>query len=45
MYGRLVRGSWPTTARRTAGDLPMPPDFSQGYNSIYEVQSDTPAAP
>jgi ectoine hydroxylase-related dioxygenase (phytanoyl-CoA dioxygenase family) len=39
MYGRLVRGTWPTVARRTAGDMPMPPDFSQGYNSIYEVQS------
>ena len=39
MYGRLVRGSWPAVARRTAGDMPMPPDFSQGYNSIYEVQS------
>jgi len=38
MYGRLVRGTWPTVARRTAGDMPMPPDFSQGYNSIYEVQ-------
>jgi ectoine hydroxylase-related dioxygenase (phytanoyl-CoA dioxygenase family) len=40
MYGRLVRGTWPTVARRTAGDMPMPPDFSQGYNSIYEVQSE-----
>ena len=45
MYGRLVRGSWPAVARRTAGDMPMPPDFSQGYNSIYEVQSaDAPLA-
>jgi ectoine hydroxylase-related dioxygenase (phytanoyl-CoA dioxygenase family) len=40
-YGRLVRGTWPSIARRTPGDLPMPPDFSQGYNSIYEVQSDS----
>jgi ectoine hydroxylase-related dioxygenase (phytanoyl-CoA dioxygenase family) len=40
-YGRLVRGTWPAVARRTAGDMPMPPDFSQGYNSIYEVQSDS----
>jgi ectoine hydroxylase-related dioxygenase (phytanoyl-CoA dioxygenase family) len=40
-YGRLVRGTWPAVARRTPGDLPMPPDFSQGYNSIYEVQSDS----
>jgi ectoine hydroxylase-related dioxygenase (phytanoyl-CoA dioxygenase family) len=43
MYGRLVRGTWPTVARRTAGDMPMPPDFSQGYNSIYEVQSEAAA--
>jgi ectoine hydroxylase-related dioxygenase (phytanoyl-CoA dioxygenase family) len=41
LYGRLVRGTWPTVARRTAGDMPMPPDFSQGYNSIYEVQAET----
>jgi ectoine hydroxylase len=44
MYGRLIRGTWPTVARRTGGDMPMPPDFSQGYNSIYEVQSETRAA-
>jgi ectoine hydroxylase len=44
MYGRLVRGTWPAVARRTGGDMPMPPDFSQGYNSIYEVQSETRAA-
>ena len=43
LYGRLVRGTWPAVARRTAGDMPMPPDFSQGYNSIYEVQAE--AAP
>jgi ectoine hydroxylase-related dioxygenase (phytanoyl-CoA dioxygenase family) len=43
MYGRLVRGTWPTVARRTSGDMPMPPDFSQGYNSIYEVQSESAA--
>jgi ectoine hydroxylase-related dioxygenase (phytanoyl-CoA dioxygenase family) len=44
MYGRLIRGTWPAVARRTGGDMPMPPDFSQGYNSIYEVQSETRAA-
>jgi ectoine hydroxylase-related dioxygenase (phytanoyl-CoA dioxygenase family) len=44
MYGRLIRGTWPVVARRTGGDMPMPPDFSQGYNSIYEVQSETRAA-
>ena len=44
MYGRLLRGTWPAVARRTAGDMPMPPDFSQGYNSIYEVQAEAAAA-
>jgi len=39
-YGRLVRGSYPSVARRTAGDMPMPPDFSRGYTSIYELQSE-----
>jgi ectoine hydroxylase-related dioxygenase (phytanoyl-CoA dioxygenase family) len=38
-YGRLVRGTYPAVARRTAGDMPMPPDFSRGYTSIYELQS------
>jgi ectoine hydroxylase-related dioxygenase (phytanoyl-CoA dioxygenase family) len=38
-YGQLVRGSYPAVARRTAGDMPMPPDFSRGYTSIYELQS------
>jgi ectoine hydroxylase len=40
-YGRLVRGSYPSVARRTAGDMPMPPDWSRGYTSIYELQRDT----
>jgi ectoine hydroxylase-related dioxygenase (phytanoyl-CoA dioxygenase family) len=39
-YGRLVRGSYPVVARRAGGDMPMPPDFSRGYTSIYELQSD-----
>jgi ectoine hydroxylase-related dioxygenase (phytanoyl-CoA dioxygenase family) len=39
-YERLVRGTYPSVARRTAGDMPMPPDFSRGYTSIYELQSD-----
>jgi ectoine hydroxylase-related dioxygenase (phytanoyl-CoA dioxygenase family) len=43
LYGRLVRGTWPAVARRTGGDMPMPPDFSQGYNSIYEVQAEAAA--
>src|SRR5213593_742682 len=40
-YGQLVRGTYPAVARRTAGDMPMPPDFSRGYTSIYELQSDS----
>jgi len=43
MYGRLLRGTWPAVARRNAGDMPMPPDFSKGYNSIYEVQAEAAA--
>ena len=39
-YGQLVRGTYPAVARRTAGDMPMPPDFSRGYTSIYELQGD-----
>jgi ectoine hydroxylase-related dioxygenase (phytanoyl-CoA dioxygenase family) len=39
-YGRLLRGTWPAVARRNSGDMPMPPDFSKGYNSIYEVQAE-----
>jgi ectoine hydroxylase-related dioxygenase (phytanoyl-CoA dioxygenase family) len=39
-YGQLVRGTYPAVARRTAGDMPMPPDWSRGYSSIYELQSD-----
>jgi ectoine hydroxylase len=39
-YGQLVRGSYPAVARRTAGDMPMPPDWSRGYTSIYELQQD-----
>ena len=40
LVGKLLRGTWPTVARRTSGDLPMPPDFSQGYTSIYELQTE-----
>ena len=39
-YGRLVRGTYPAVARRTAGEMPMPPDFSKGYTSIYELQGE-----
>jgi ectoine hydroxylase len=41
LYGALVRGTAPAVARRTSGDMPLPPDFSQGYTSIYELQSET----
>jgi len=41
LYGTLVRGTAPAVARRTAGDMPLPPDFSQGYTSIYELQTET----
>ena len=41
LYGTLVRGTAPVMARRAAGDMPLPPDFSQGYTSIYELQSET----
>jgi hypothetical protein len=37
----LLRGAPPTVARRTAGDMPLPPDFRQGYTSIYELQTET----
>jgi ectoine hydroxylase len=44
-YGRLVRGSYPSIARRTGGDMPMPPDFSRGYTSIYELQQNDAVSP
>jgi len=44
LAGKLLRGTWPTVARRTSGDMPMPPDFSQGYTSIYELQTDSKPA-
>ena len=40
LVGTLLRGTPPTVARRTAGDMPLPPDFRQGYTSIYELQTD-----
>jgi ectoine hydroxylase-related dioxygenase (phytanoyl-CoA dioxygenase family) len=43
-YGRLVRGTYPSVARRASGDMPMPPDFSRGYTSIYELQGDATQA-
>jgi ectoine hydroxylase-related dioxygenase (phytanoyl-CoA dioxygenase family) len=40
LVGTLLRGTAPTVARRTAGDMPLPPDFSKGYTSIYELQTE-----
>ncbi len=39
LYGTIVRGRPARTVRREAGTLLMPPDFSRGYTSIYELQS------
>ena len=44
LCGHLVRGTEPRVARRTAGDMPLPPDFRQGYTSIYELQRPAAAA-
>jgi ectoine hydroxylase-related dioxygenase (phytanoyl-CoA dioxygenase family) len=41
LVGTLLRGTPPTVARRTGGDMPLPPDFRQGYTSIYELQTET----
>lgn len=38
-FGAIVRGRPALTARRTAGDIRLPPDFSKGYSSIYELQN------
>lgn len=43
LCGQLVRGTAPTTVRRTPGDMPLPPDFRQGYTSIYDLQSHAPS--
>ena len=39
LVGRLLCGTKPGVVRRTAGEMPMPPDFSKGYTSIYELQT------
>ena len=41
LVGTLLRGTAPVVARRTAGDMPLPPDFRRGYTSIYELQTET----
>jgi ectoine hydroxylase-related dioxygenase (phytanoyl-CoA dioxygenase family) len=43
LFGGLVRGTAPRAVRRTGGAMPLPPDFSCGYTSIYELQSHTGA--
>ena len=40
LVGTLLRGTPPIVARRTAGDMPLPPDFRHGYTSIYELQTE-----
>jgi ectoine hydroxylase-related dioxygenase (phytanoyl-CoA dioxygenase family) len=45
LYCRLVRGAYPTVARRSAGEMPMPPDFTRGYTSIYELQGEAAPRP
>jgi ectoine hydroxylase-related dioxygenase (phytanoyl-CoA dioxygenase family) len=37
--GRLVRGQEPRYARRDSGVMRLPPDWSRGYTSIYELQT------
>ena len=39
LYGRVVRGQEAKVARRQGGEIRMPPDFSKGYTSIYELQT------
>lgn len=38
-FGTIARGRTALVARRTAGDIRLPPDFSRGYSSIYELQT------
>ncbi|PYM63147.1 MAG: hypothetical protein DMD79_09265 [Candidatus Rokuibacteriota bacterium] len=44
LYGAIVRGGPPRVVRRQAGEIRLPPDFSRGYTSIYELQRETAAA-
>jgi ectoine hydroxylase-related dioxygenase (phytanoyl-CoA dioxygenase family) len=43
LFGTLIRGVAPRVVRRTAGTMPLPPDWSRGYTSIYDLQSDASA--
>ena len=44
LYGALVRGREATSARRQAGEMRMPPDFSKSYTSIYALQHKAPSS-
>jgi ectoine hydroxylase-related dioxygenase (phytanoyl-CoA dioxygenase family) len=39
LYGRIVRGQRPGSVRRQAGALRLPPEWGDGYTSIYELQT------
>jgi ectoine hydroxylase-related dioxygenase (phytanoyl-CoA dioxygenase family) len=43
LFAALVRGTPPRVTRRTAGEMPLPPDFRTAYTSIYELQSQAAA--
>jgi ectoine hydroxylase-related dioxygenase (phytanoyl-CoA dioxygenase family) len=40
LFRMLIRGVEPRVVRRVEGAMPLPPDWSRGYTSIYELQSD-----
>ena len=44
LFGEIVRGRPARAVRREAGEIRMPPDFSRGYTSIYELQLQTAPA-
>ena len=39
LYGEILRGRPARVVRRQAGEMRLPPDFSRGYTSIYELQT------
>jgi hypothetical protein len=39
LVGTIVRGQAASAVRREAGAMPLPPDFRNGYTSIYELQT------
>ena len=40
-YGKLVRGKEPRFAHHEELSVPLPPDWSSGYTSIYAHQEET----